>query len=130
MAEGRAPTLHNDTDVPVLATCVLAVASALALIALGLAWELALAPTGARTLALKVVPLLLPIAGLLKLRLYTYRWTSLLAWLYFGEGAMRAVSGRGAEALLAAAEAGLSLLLFCACAAQVWWRFRRARKHA
>jgi len=44
----------------------LAIAALLGLIGLGLAWELWLAPTGARTLALKVLPLLLPLPGLLR----------------------------------------------------------------
>ena len=38
--------------------------SVVALILLGLPWELWLAPTGNGTLAIKVVPLLLPLAGL------------------------------------------------------------------
>ena len=58
-----------------------AVASLLALIVLGLAWELWLAPTGRGTLALKVLPLAIPLAGLLKNRMYTYRWVSLLVWI-------------------------------------------------
>jgi uncharacterized membrane protein len=93
----------------------LAVGSALALVALGLAWELWLAPTGRGTLALKVLPLLLPLPGLWKRRLYTYRWTSLLVWLYFTEGAVRATSERDAGATLAAVEVLLSLALFTAC---------------
>ena len=52
-------------------TRALAVGSVLALIVLGLAWELWLAPTGSGTLALKVVPLLLPLAGLLRNLMYT-----------------------------------------------------------
>jgi len=52
----------------------LAVASLLALIALCLAWELWLAPLrpGGSWLALKVLPLCIPLAGLLKNRMYTY----------------------------------------------------------
>ena len=73
-------------------TRALAVAATLALIALGVAWELWLAPTGRGTLALKVLPLFLPLPGLLRLRLYTYRWLSLGVWLYVAEGAMRAGS--------------------------------------
>jgi hypothetical protein len=56
------------------------------LIVLGLAWELWLAPTGSGTLALKVLPLVAVLAGLLRHRMYTYRWLSLLVWLYFTEG--------------------------------------------
>jgi uncharacterized membrane protein len=107
-------------------TRAVAVASLLALIALGLAWELWLAPTGRGTLALKVVPLLLPIAGLLRNRMYTYRWVSLLVWLYFTEGVVRAASDRGASVPLALAEVLLCLVLFAACAAHGRWRLRDA----
>ena len=75
-----------------------AVASLLALIVLGLAWELWLAPTGHRTLALKVLPLAVPLAGLLKYRMHTYRWLSLFVWVYFAEGVVRAVGDRGVAA--------------------------------
>src|ERR671913_601143 len=85
-------------------TRTLAVAATVMLIALGLAWELWLAPTGRGTLALKVLPLLLPLPGLLRLRLYTYRWLSLAIWLYVAEGAVRAGSDRGLSASLALAE--------------------------
>ena len=104
-----------------------AVASTLALIGLGLAWELWLAPTGSGTLALKVLPLTLPLAGLLKNRMYTYRWVSLLVWLYFFEGVVRATSDRGPGRLLALLEVLLCLLLFAACSAHVRWRLRDAK---
>ncbi len=113
---------------PVVWTRALAVGSVLGLIALGLAWELWLAPTGNRTLALKVLPLLLPLPGLLRNRLYTYRWVSLMVWLYFTEGVVRATSDRGLGATLAGVEVLLCLLLFAACAAQVRWRLRAAKE--
>lgn len=91
----------------------------LALIALGLAWELVLAPTGARTLALKVVPLALCVVGLAKYRMTTYRWMSLLVWLYFAEGTLRAASDRGVAVQLAWVETVLALALFVACALHV-----------
>jgi uncharacterized membrane protein len=105
-------------------TRALAVGSTLALIALGLAWELWLAPTGRGTLAVKVLPLVLPLAGLISMRLYTYRWTSLLVWLYVAEGAVRATSERGPGALLALVEIALSFALFVACAVHVRARLR------
>ena len=43
------------------------------LVALGMAWELWLAPTGSRSLAFKVLPLIVPLAGVLKLLLASYR---------------------------------------------------------
>ncbi|MGL6109399.1 MAG: DUF2069 domain-containing protein, partial [Rubrivivax sp.] len=76
----------------------LALGSLLGLIVLGLAWELWLAPTGTGTLALKVLPLLLPLPGLWRARMYTYRWVSLLVWLYFAEGVVRATTDRGLSA--------------------------------
>lgn len=107
----------------------LAVASLLALIALALAWELWLAPLrpGGSWLALKALPLCLPLPGLLKRRMYTYRWTSLLVWLYFTEGVVRATSGSGSEVPLAALEVVLTLVLFAACALHVRLRLRHAK---
>ena len=108
-------------------TRALAVASLLALIALGLAWELWLAPTGRGTLALKVLPLAMPLAGLLKNRMYTYRWVSLLVWIYFTEGVVRAAGDRGLSAQLAMLEVLLCLVLFAACAWHVWWRLKHVK---
>ena len=111
-------------------TRAVAVASVLALIALGLAWELWLAPTGRGTLAIKVLPLVPALVGLLRNRLYTYRWLSLMLWLYFTEGAVRATTELGASRLLAVAEVLLCLLLFAACAMHVRARLRAARMAA
>lgn len=108
----------------------IAVASLLGLIVLGLAWELWLAPLrpGGSWLALKVLPLCIPLAGVLKNRMYTYRWLSLVVWLYFTEGVVRAWSDPlPAGRWCAAAELLLCLLLFVACAMHVRLRFRNAR---
>jgi uncharacterized membrane protein len=112
-------------------TRAVAVGTLLAMIVLGLAWELWLAPLrpGGSWWALKVLPLALPLAGMLKRRIYTYRWVSLLVWLYFAEGVVRATSERGASAVLAALQVALCLLLFAACAAHVRWRLKRVGAH-
>jgi uncharacterized membrane protein len=123
-AAAASPEALAQPDAVVRATRVVAVASLLALIALGLAWELWLAPTGQRTLVVKVLPLLIPLPGLLKLRLYTYRWVSLLVWLYFIEGIVRATSGGGLGAALAWGQTLLCLGLFVACVLQVRRRLR------
>jgi uncharacterized membrane protein len=109
-------------------TRTVAVSSLLALILLGLAWELWLAPLrpGGSWLVLKVLPLTLPLAGLLKNRMYTYRWLSLLLWLYFTEGVVRATSEAAPGAWLAALEVLLCLTLFVACALHVRLRQRHA----
>jgi uncharacterized membrane protein len=113
-------------DAVVRLTRSAAVSSLLGLIVLGLAWELWLAPTGSGTLALKVVPLFFPLAGLLRHRMYTYRWLSLLVWLYFAEGVMRATTERGLSMTLAMTQVVLCLVLFAACAVHVRWRLRAA----
>jgi uncharacterized membrane protein len=88
--------------------------SLLALIFLCLAWELWLAPLrpGGSWLALKALPLLLPLMGILHGRRYTYQWASMLILAYFAEGAMRAFGDADASAALALAEALLSLVFF------------------
>ena len=107
----------------------LAVGSLLGLIVLGLAWELWLAPLrpGGSWIALKVLPLCIPLAGLLRHRMYTYRWVSLMVWLYFTEGVVRAWSDPAPSSLLALAEIALCLALFTACVLHVRVRLK---KHA
>jgi uncharacterized membrane protein len=104
----------------------LAVGSLLALIALSLAWELWLAPLrpGGSWLVLKVLPLCVPLAGLARNRMYTYRWLSLMVWLYFTEGVVRGASDRGLSARLAWVEVALCLLLFAACVLHVRMRLK------
>ena len=106
----------------------LALASLLGLIVLGLAWEMWLAPirTGGSLLALKVLPLCIPLAGVLKNRMYTYRWLSLLVWLYFTEGVVRAWSDRAPGNYLGLIEVLLCLTLFAACALHVRVRLKNA----
>ena len=104
----------------------LALTGLIGLIVLGLAWELWLAPTGRGTLALKVLPLLAGIVGLWRYRMFTYRWLSLLVWLYFAEGVVRLITERGISAWLAGIEIALCLLLFAASALHVRWRLRQA----
>jgi uncharacterized membrane protein len=107
-----------------------ALACLLALIVLCLAWELWLAPSGRGTLAVKALPLALAVPGVLAWRLYTFRWLSLVLWLYVAEGAVRAASDRGLGAPLALLEVLLCLLLFAACAAHIRWRLTAAKASA
>jgi uncharacterized membrane protein len=102
-----------------------ALAALLGLIALGLAWELWLAPTGRGTLALKVLPLVPCVLGLLRHRLYTYRWLALLVWLYFLEGMVRATSEAGTGRLLAVLEIALCLVLFAVCGTYIRQRLKK-----
>ena len=107
----------------------LAVGSLVALVVLSVAWELVLAPIkpGGSLLALKALPLCVPLAGLLKNRMYTYRWVSLLVWLYFTEGVVRAWSDTWPSSGLAALQTLLCTTLFVACALHVRIRFKAAK---
>ena len=107
----------------------LAVGSMVGLIVLGLAWELLLAPIkpGGSWLALKVLPLCFPLAGMLKNRMYTYRWVSLMIWLYFIEGVVRGYSDRPPGNYLGMIEVLLCLIVFAACTLHVRLRFKYAK---
>jgi len=117
-------------DAVVRSTRAAALAALLALIVLGLAWELWLAPTGSGTLALKVLPLVLCVAGLLRHRMYTFRWLSLLIWLYFMEGVVRATTESGIGQALAVIEVVLSLVLFVVSGIYIRWRLRNGAELA
>ncbi len=88
--------------------------SLLALIFLCLSWELWLAPLrpGGSWLALKALPLLTPLLGILRGRRYTYQWASMMILAYFAEGAVRAFADGGRSAELALAELALTLVFF------------------
>jgi uncharacterized membrane protein len=90
-----------------------------ALLALCLLWELWLAPLrpGGSLLALKALPLALPLAGIATGRRYTYQWSSMLILAYFAEGVTRAWSERGLPQALAGAEVLLSVAFFAAAVA-------------
>ena len=107
-----------------------AAASLLGLIVLGVLWEMVLVPIrpGGSLLALKVLPLILPLAGVMKNRMYTYRWLSLLLWLYFSEGIVRAWSDKAPSNYLAMIEVVLCLILFAACSLHVKIRFKGVAK--
>ena len=94
----------------------IACAALVALIVLCVAWELWLAPLrpGGSLIALKALPLALPLGGILSGRRYTYQWSSMLILAYFAEGATRAWSDGGLSQRLAMAEVALSSAFFAA----------------
>jgi len=108
----------------------LAVGSLLGLILLSVVWELWLAPIrpGGSWLVLKALPLCIPLAGLLRNRLYTFRWVSLVIWLYFIEGVVRAWGDPAPASWLAGVEIALCLILFAACAIYVRLRLAAAKR--
>ena len=112
----------------VLMTQRVAIVSLLLLMVLCVSWELFLAPIkpGGSWLAVKALPLALPLSGFLKRRLYTFRWVSLVIWLYFIEGVVRAYSDPWPSQALAQVELSLCLVLFVSCALHVKYRFQAA----
>lgn len=104
-------------------------ASLILLILLCVAWELALAPLrpGGSWLVLKVIPLLLPLRGVLKRDLYTMQWSSMLILLYFAEGIVRGTSDQGLSAMLGWAEVALTCIFF-ACSILYLRPFKKAAK--
>jgi uncharacterized membrane protein len=99
-----------------------------ALVLLCVGWELWWAPTGRGSLALKALPLLLCAPGLWRHRMYTYRSLSLLLWLYFTEGAVRATSEGGLGQALATLEVVLTLALFSTCTLYIRRRLRDGQR--
>ncbi len=104
--------------------------SLLALIVLSLVWEMWLAPLrpGGSLLALKAMPLLLPLRSVWRGNLYTMQWASMLILLYFMEGAVRAWSDpQPLSAALAGVEIVLSLIFYL-CAIFYLWPSKKAAK--
>jgi uncharacterized membrane protein len=65
-------------------------------------------------MALKALPLALPLGGVLAARRHTYQWAAMLILAYFAEGVVRAWSESGLSRLLALAEIALSAVFFAA----------------
>ena len=128
MADSSA-TFPPTTDRVTSITRIVAVATALALIVLCVGWELVWARTGQGRLVVKALPLAFALRGLVRHRMYTYRWLSLAIWLYVAEGAVR-IADRPPSNWLAGIELALSIVLFTACATQVRWRHAVARRLA
>jgi uncharacterized membrane protein len=95
---------------------MIAFVMSIALIAFGLAWELFLDPLrpGGSWLALKVLPLVIALPGLWKAKMPTFRWMSLMVWLYVGEALVRIIGLSEIERQLAWNSLALSLALTAA----------------
>lgn len=98
------------------ASRLIASASLVLLILLCLAWELWLAPLrpGGSWLALKALPLALPLTGVFSGKRYTYQWASMLILAYFAEGATRSWAEMGLSRGLAWMEIILAVAFFAA----------------
>jgi len=95
-----------------------AIASLIWLIGWLVAWEIWVAPLhpGGSLLALKALPLLVPLRGVIKRDLYTLQWSSMVILVYFAEGCVRAWSDElEASRIMAIGEIVLVCVYF-ACA--------------
>jgi uncharacterized membrane protein len=133
---GGAPASASDATPPTPAirrrgAALGATTALIALIALSIAWEWWLAPLrpGGTALVIKAVPLLLALPGVLRQRLYTLQWASMLILLYFAEGIVRGMSDRGLSARLGWLETLLALVFFV-CALTYVAPFKRAARRA
>ena len=77
-----------------------------------------------------MLPLTLALPGLLKHRMYTYRWMSLAVWLYFTEACVRGWSDAWPSNALAITQGVLCLGRFVACGMHVRTRFKAVREAA
>ncbi len=89
-------------------------------------WLAPLRPGGS-LIALKALPLALPLGGILRGRRTTFQWSSMLILAYFAEGATRAWGEQGLSRALALTEASLSLVYFVAAVSYA--RATKARRH-
>jgi len=107
-----------------------AIASLVILIGWLVAWEMVVAPigSGGSLLALKALPLLIPLRGVVKRDLYTLQWSSMVILLYFAEGVVRAYADQQeASRFMAWGEIALSLVFFV-CALLYLRPYKKAAK--
>jgi uncharacterized membrane protein len=102
-----------------------------ALTLLCIAWEWRLAPLrpGGSLLVLKAVPLAIALPGVLRRRLYTLQWASMLVLLYFAEGIVRGMTDPSPGNRLGWVEVALALGFF-ACALAYVAPYKRAARRA
>jgi uncharacterized membrane protein len=107
-----------------------AIVSLVALIAWLVAWEMIVAPLhpGGSLLALKALPLLLPLRGVCKRDIYTLQWSSMVILLYFTEGVVRAWSDTVALSRTMAIGEIVLVCVYFACALLYLRPFKQAAK--
>jgi uncharacterized membrane protein len=107
-----------------------AIGSLLLLIVWLVAWETVVAPLhpGGSMLALKALPLLIPLGGVLKRDIYTLQWSSMVILLYFTEGVVRGYSDKLAlSRYMALGETALVCIYFI-CALLYLRPYKKAAK--
>ncbi|TDV04584.1 DUF2069 domain-containing protein [Paraburkholderia caballeronis] len=101
--------------------------AALALLCVAWEWRLAPLRPGGTALVLKALPLLLALPGVLRRRVYTLQWASMLVLLYLAEGIVRGMTDRAPGNRLGWIEAALAAAFFV-CALAYVAPFKRAAR--
>jgi len=107
-----------------------AIVSLVVLIAWLAAWEMFVAPLhpGGSWLALKALPLLIPLGGVIRRDIYTLQWTSMGVLLYFTEGVVRAWSDAAPLSRMMAWGEILLVCTYFACALLYLRPYKKAAK--
>jgi uncharacterized membrane protein len=107
-----------------------AIGSLLALICWLVAWEMWVAPLhpGGSFVALKAVPLLIPLRGVLKRDLYTLQWSSMVILMYFTEGVVRAWSDTAPLSRIMAIGEVVLVCVYFVCALLYLRPYKKAAK--
>jgi uncharacterized membrane protein len=107
-----------------------AIASLIVLFGWLVAWEVVVAPihAGATLLALKAVPLLFPLRGVIKRDLYTLQWSSMVILLYFAEGVVRGYSDQSELSRWMAWGEVMLVCIYFACALLYLRPYKKAAK--
>ena len=107
-----------------------AIASLIWLIGWLVAWEIFVAPLhpGGSLLALKALPLLLPLRGVIKRDLYTLQWSSMVILVYFAEGVVRAWADTSEASRAMALGEIVLVVVYYACALLFLHPYKREAK--
>lgn len=107
-----------------------AIASLVILILWLVAWEMVIAPLhpGGSLLAIKALPLLIPLRGVVKRDIYTLQWSAMVILLYFIEGAVRAWSDTAPLSRMMAYGEIVLVCVFFACALLYLRPYKKAAK--
>lgn len=107
-----------------------AIASLVILILWLVAWEMVIAPLhpGGSLLAVKALPLLIPLRGVVKRDIYTLQWSAMVILLYFIEGAVRAWSDTAPLSRMMAYGEIVLVCVFFACALLYLRPYKKAAK--
>ncbi|RZA33704.1 MAG: DUF2069 domain-containing protein [Lysobacteraceae bacterium] len=107
-----------------------AIASLIWLIGWLVAWEVFVAPLhpGGSLLALKALPLLLPLRGVIKRDLYTLQWSSMVILIYFAEGVVRAWADTSQASRAMALGEIVLVFVYYACALLFLHPYKREAK--